>query len=322
MLASLTRHQVLWYLIAIGAGALIGLGLPGASPLAAAAITPCLIALLFVTFLDIPFDAVRDSFTDVRFLGAVALANFLIVPPVVAGLHAVIPLSDELVIPVLIVLLTPCIDYVLVFTRLAGGDHVRLLALTPVLMIVQIILLPVYLWMILGGTGVGAITPGPVITALLVFIIIPLAASVVARGLARRSTLVERSIHAASQFMVILMMVTLAVIAAAQVPLITPHLFDLSGAIAAFVVFALVMTGLGWFMARTMSLPVGTGRALVFTAVTRNSLVMLPIVRAITSDGLGPAAVVAQTFVELVFMLILVRVVPRILPGTVVSENR
>lgn len=120
MLASLTRHQVLWYLIAIGAGALIGLGLPGASPLAAAAITPCLIALLFVTFLDIPFDAVRDSFTDVRFLGAVALANFLIVPPVVAGLHAVIPLSDELVIPVLIVLLTPCIDYVLVFTRLAG----------------------------------------------------------------------------------------------------------------------------------------------------------------------------------------------------------
>lgn len=112
-----------------------------------------------MTFLDIPFDAVRDSFTDVRFLGAVALANFLIVPPVVAGLHAVIPLSDELVIPVLIVLLTPCIDYVLVFTRLAGGDHVRLLALTPVLMIVQIILLPVYLWMILGGTGVGAITP-------------------------------------------------------------------------------------------------------------------------------------------------------------------
>ena len=70
------------------------------------------------------------------------------------------------------------------------------------------------------------------------------------------------------------------------------------------------------------AVPVGTGRALVFTAVTRNSLVMLPIVRAITSDGLGPAAVVAQTFVELVFMLILVRVVPRILPGTVVSENR
>nr|WP_275901844.1 bile acid:sodium symporter [Brevibacterium zhoupengii] len=318
----MNRHQILWYLIAIGAGALIGHGLPGASPAAGAAITPCLIALLFVTFLDIPFDAIRDSFSDLRFLGAVALANFLIVPLVVAGLHAVMPLEDELVIPVLIVLLTPCIDYVLVFTRLAGGDHTRLLALTPVLMIVQIILLPVYLWIILDGTGIGAIAPRPVITALLVFIIIPLAASLVTRGLARRSTLADRSIHAASQSMVMLMMITLAAIAAAQVPLITPHLLDLSGAIAAFLVFALVMTVLGWLMARTLSLPVGTGRALVFTAVTRNSLVMLPIVRAITSDGLGPAAVVAQTIVELVFMLILVRVVPRVLPGTAVSENR
>lgn len=322
MLVSLTKHQVLWYLTAILTGALIGLGLPVAATIATSAITGCLIALLFVTFLDIPFDAVRDSFTDMKFLGAVALANFLIVPLVVAGLHAMMPLDETVVVPVLIVLLTPCIDYVLVFTKLAGGAHARLLALTPVLMLVQIILLPVYLWLILGATTAAAITPRPFITALLIFIILPLTASVAFRLLSRRSAVVHRSVQVVSESMVPLMMLTLAVIAAAQVPLIAPYLSVLGGAIATFVVFAIIMTGLGWILAQVLPVNVGMGRALVFTAVTRNSLVMLPIVRAITADGIGPAAVVAQTIVELVFMLILVRVVPYILPETAVSENR
>ncbi|MCF2588264.1 arsenic resistance protein [Brevibacterium sp. UCMA 11752] len=322
MFASLTRHQVLWYLIAIVAGALIGLGLPVASSIAAAAITPCLIALLFVTFLDIPFDAVRDSFTDMKFLGAAALVNFVLVPFVVAGIYVMMPPAEPFILPVLIVLLTPCIDYVLVFTRLAGGDHVSLLALTPALMLVQIILLPVYLWIILGTTGVGLIAPGPFIAALVIFILLPLGASVLVRLLSRRSTVVDRCVQSVSGSMVPLMMLTLAVIAAAQVPLIASHLWELGGAIATFVVFAVLMTCLGAILARVLPLSVGQGRALVFTAVTRNSLVMLPIVRAITADGIGPSTVVAQTMVELVFMLLLVRLVPRILPDTAVSENR
>ncbi|SMY03293.1 Arsenite efflux pump ArsB, ACR3 family [Brevibacterium sp. 239c] len=322
MLASLARHQVLWYFTAILMGALIGLCLPTAPTIATAAITPCLIALLFVTFLDIPFDAVRDSFSDMKFLGAVALTNFVLVPLFVAGLYAVIPLHETVVVPVLIVLLTPCIDYVLVFTKLAGGAYTRLLALTPVLMLVQIILLPVYLWVTLGDTAAAAITPGPFIAALVIFIIVPLGASIGVRLLSRRSSIVDRSVRVVSESMVPLMMATLAVIAAAQVPLIAPQLSKLGGAIAAFVVFATIMTGFGWVLARTLPLSVGQGRALVFTGVTRNSLVMLPIVRAITADGIGPAAVVAQTMIELVFMLLLVRAVPLILPETVVSENR
>ena len=322
MLTSLTRYQVLWYLIAIVTGALIGLGLPVASSFAAAAITPCLIALLFVTFLDIPFDAVRDSFTDMKFLGAVALVNFLIVPLIVAGLLIILPPAQPIILPVLIVLLTPCIDYVLVFTRLAGGDHVSLLAVTPVLMLVQIILLPVYLWIILGTTAVGLIAPGPFVAALVIFILLPLGSSVVVRLLSRRSTSVDRCVQRVSRSMVPTMMLTLAAIAAAQVPLIASHLSELGGAAATFVVFAIIMTCLGAILARVLPLSVGQGRGLIFTAVTRNSLVMLPIVRAITADGIGPSTVVAQTMVELVFMLLLVRLVPRILPDTAVSENR
>lgn len=322
MRASLTKHQVLWYLTAILTGALIGLGLPLASTIAAAAITPCLIALLFATFLEIPFDAVRASFTDMKFLSAVALANFLFVPFLVAGLHLLIPTDGAVAVAVLIVLLTPCIDYVLVFTRSAGGSHASLLALTPVLMLAQILLLPVYLWFILGDTAGDLITPGPIVAALGIFIILPLGGAFAAHLISRRSNVVERCVRITSESMVLLMMLTLAVIAAAQMPLIAANLRELGAATVTFLVFAIVMTGLGWFLAGALSLSIGQGRALVFTAVTRNSLVMLPIVRTITGDGVGPAAVVAQTLVELVFMVVLVAVVPRILPETVVSENR
>lgn len=40
---------------------------------------------------------------------------------------------------VLFVLLTPCVDYVIVFSRLAGGAHDRLLAATPLLMFLQLL---------------------------------------------------------------------------------------------------------------------------------------------------------------------------------------
>jgi ACR3 family arsenite efflux pump ArsB len=61
----------------------------------------------------------------------------------IAGDHA-------LLVGVLLVLLTPCIDYVIVFTGLAGGASDRVLASAPVLMLAQMLLLPVYLLVFVG----------------------------------------------------------------------------------------------------------------------------------------------------------------------------
>ena len=49
----------------------------------------------------------------------------------------------------------------------------------------------------------------------------------------------------------------------------------------------------------------------MFTAVTRNSLVILPLALALPSGyALAPAVVVTQTLVELMGMVVLTRVVP------------
>ena len=63
------------------------------------------------------------------------------------------------------VLLTPCIDYVIVFTRLAGGSDRRLLAAAPLLMLAQMALLPVYLWLFMGSELADIVEPGPFVEA-------------------------------------------------------------------------------------------------------------------------------------------------------------
>ena len=267
-----------------------------------------------MTFLDVPFERMRQAFAETKFLLAVLGLNFVVVPLVVAGLHRLIPLDASLTVPALIVLLSPCIDYVLVFTKLAGGAHERLLVLTPVLMLAQIVLLPLYLWMILGGSVAESLDPEPFLTALVLFIVLPLLAALLIRVLSRSVRRVHRSASFAADSMVALMMLTLAVIAAAVTPVISGRLRELGLAMTVFVLFAVIMTGLGWAGSRALRLGTADARALIFTGVTRNSLVMLPIVRAITPDGIGPAVVVAQTLVELLVMVILVRCVRLIAP--------
>lgn len=92
-------------------------------------------ALLYATFLQVPFTAVGRAIRGGRFLSAVLVLNFVLVPVVVYGLTRFLPDDRAVLLGVLLVLLTPCVDYVIVFSGLAGGSADRLLAATPLLML-------------------------------------------------------------------------------------------------------------------------------------------------------------------------------------------
>ena len=78
-----------------------------------------------------------------------------------------------------------------------------------------------------------------------------------------------------------------------------------------YIAFLVVMPLLGRFAAGLLRMDVGESRALVFTSVTRNSLVILPLALALPAGyDLVPMVVVTQTLVELTGMVVLTRVVP------------
>lgn len=308
-------HQIALYVAAIAAGAAVGLLVPGIAPALEHAITPVLALLLFATFLGVPVIEVARAFRDLRFLATVLVANFVVVPVLVLGLSRFVVDDPGLLVGVLLVLLTPCIDYVIVFTGLAGGAGARLLAAAPLLMIVQVLLLPVYLWLFAGADVVEVIAIEPFAEAFLVLIVVPLVAASIVQIVARRhraGRVVEGAMSAA---MVPLMMATLAVVVGSQIAAVGAELPSLLRVLPLYVVFVVLAAVIGRAAAAVARLDVPSTRAVVFSTVTRNSLVVLPLALALPPAlGIAPLAVVAQTLVELVAMVVLVRLVPRFVP--------
>ncbi|MFD6054476.1 arsenic resistance protein [Agromyces sp. NPDC060279] len=317
------RHQLALAIAAILGGAAIGLTAPAVAPALSSATNPVLALLLFATFLGVPIDGVGRALRDARFLGTVLLVNFVAVPLLVFGLSRLVADDRGLLLGVLLVLLTPCVDYVIVFTGLAGGARDRLLAATPLLMVLQLVLLPGFLWLFAGADALALLDPWPFLEAFLVIIVVPLAAAVLVQALARRyrtARALERGLAGA---MTPLLMLTLAVVVGSQIAAVGAEAVAVARLVPLSLGFAAVMVGVGILAGRMARLDVPRTRAVVFSGVTRNSLVVLPLALALPASlAIAPLAVVTQTLVELVCLLVLVRLVPRLVPAGVAPLSR
>ncbi|MCQ9708750.1 MULTISPECIES: bile acid:sodium symporter [Streptomyces] len=309
-------HQVAVYVGAMVAGALVGWAAPRIAPGLEHAVNPVLGALLFVTFLQVPAAELFRSLRDGRFLAAVLVVNFLVVPLVVAAVFVLLPADQAVRIGVLLVLLCPCVDYVIVFSGLAGGSSRRLLAATPLLLVAQMVLLPGFLYLFMGAELAEVVDVGPFVEAFLVLIVIPLALAWTVQGWAARRPAGRRAADAAGTAMVPLMAATLLAVVASQVPRIGDSLGDVAAVVPFYAAFLVIMALAGRAVARLFRLPSPAGRAVVFSGATRNSLVVLPLALALPDRfAAAGAVVVTQTLVEVVGMVVYVRVVPRLVPA-------
>ena len=315
MVDRLEKHQIAVYLGAIAAGLLTGSLVPSAGPGLERAINPVLGALLYVTFLQVPARELVRSLRAGRFLAAVLTVNFAVVPLVVAALLPLLPADRAVRLGVLLVLLCPCVDYVIVFSGLAGAARGQLLAVTPVLLLVQMLALPLFLLLFLGRGLADVVEVGPFVTAFVGLIVIPLALAWTTQVWAARRPAGHRFAAGPGAAMVPLMAATLFAVVGSQVPKL-----DTAGpvlrVVPVYVVFLVVMAFAGVAVARAFRLRVGPARAVVFTGATRNSLVVLPLALALPSSlGVAAVVVVTQTMVEVLGLLVYVRVVPRLVPA-------
>ncbi len=311
----LERHQVWVYLAALVAGVALGLVLPGAAGCLEASLWPLLGVLILVTFTQVPLIHLPEAFRDRRFMGAMLAGNFAVVPLIVAGLLPFLPDDPAVRLGVLMVLLVPCTDWSITFTHLAGGDTGRAIAAAPVHLILQMALLPVYLWLFMGQAFLEIFAAGPIATVFLTLIALPLAAAwALERWVAVRPGR-EGLIARLGWFPVPLLALVVLLIAASQVQTVAaalPVLPQLAGVFAGFLLLALMA---GLWLARGLGLPPRSGRALVFSLGTRNSFVVLPLALALPPEWrLATVVIVVQSLVELIGVLFYLRLVPRLLP--------
>lgn len=312
---TMERRQIGLYLLAIVAGGVFGWLVPSASEKLEHWINPVLGLLLYATFLGIPFAAIGRAVRDLRFMGATVTLNFVFVPLIVFGLSRFIAGDQALLVGVLLVLLTPCIDYVIVFSGLAGASSDRLLAAAPILMLAQMVALPAYLLIFIGPEVVSAVDPEPFVEALVILIIIPLVMAAMTQKLAASSRVGRTVMVTVESLMVPLMMSTLAIVVGSQIVGVGEDAASLWAVVPIYVTFLIVMVPVGLATSRIFRLDTGSTRAAVFSGATRNSLVVLPLALALPEPfTLVALVVVTQTLVELVGMVVYVKVIPRIVP--------
>lgn len=308
----LERHQVPLYFLAIASAGAIALLVPGTVALEVA-ISPALAVMLFATFLQVPLAELGRGFTRGRFLAALMLANFLVVPGLVALLAVFLPADPMVKFGVLLVLLAPCIDYVVTFSRIGRADGGLMLAATPALLVVQMLLLPVWLRVFLGDAAGGLVQAGPFLHAFAWLIALPLAAAAAVQRWASRGEAGSRAVAGLRLLAVPATTLVLFVVVAAVLPKLGAAAGIAMQVAPLYVAFAAVAPLLGWAVARAARLDAPAGRAVAFSAGTRNSLVVLPLAFAVPGAvPVLPAVIVTQTMVELVASVAYMRLIPKL----------
>lgn len=308
---SLERHQAWIYLFAIGLGLVAGSDIHAGAERLEAALWPVLGLLLFVTFTQVPLIHLPAALRDRRFMAAVLGGNFIAIPLIVAGLIWSLPNDPVLRLGVLLVLLVPCTDWYITFTLLSGGDTGRAIAVTPLNLLVQIVLLPVYLWLFMGDSFREIFTAGPIVMVFVTLILLPLIAAFQMERWAVRSPARLQAVSRLVWAPVPLLALVVFLIAASQMQTVMGAGPILASATVVFVAFLIAALALGLFLSKALALPPSSTRALVFSLATRNSFVVLPLALALPAEWqMATVVIVYQSLVELFGILMLLWLLP------------
>ena len=310
----LEENQIWTYVVALALGAGLGFGYPTFGESLVFLISPVLAIMLYGMFTQIPFLHLREAFANRRFTAALLVVNFIVVPLLVWFLSILLPQEPPLLLGVFLVLLTPCIDYVIVFTHLGRGNARLVLASTPLLLLAQMLLLPLYLWLFMGEAAAQIMSAGPFIEALFLLIVVPLGLALATEFWAKRQRRGVILLEGTAWLPVPFMAFTLLLVVASQIGRIEQYLPIVIQAVPVYIAFMVIVPFLARLTACAFRLDTQAGRGLIFSAGTRNSLIVLPLALALP-DGWGvvPAVIVTQTMVELVGELFYIRLVPSVI---------
>jgi ACR3 family arsenite efflux pump ArsB len=145
------KLQSLLVLLAVGGGLALG-QVPWLAERAGVLIIPFLMVMLVGVFLHVPLRGLGRAFQNLRFTGLSLGINFLWTPLFGWLLGALFLRGQpDLWVGLLMLLVTPCTDWYLIFTQLARGDVRLATALLPWHLVLQLLLLPLYLLLFAGA---------------------------------------------------------------------------------------------------------------------------------------------------------------------------
>lgn len=144
----LNKLHTLVILVAVLLGLLLA-QIPFVAVHAASLIIPFLMLMLYGLFLAMPLQGLKQGFLYKRFVTINLLVNFVWTPLLAFFLgHLFLSELQTLWIGFVMLMVTPCTDWYIIFTGIAKGNTVL-----PLNLLLQVVLLPVYLLLLFNETG-------------------------------------------------------------------------------------------------------------------------------------------------------------------------
>lgn len=284
------------YTVIIFLAVVIGIGLGQVELIrdnAESFIVPLLVAMLYITFLQIPVEEIKKAFKNIKFTYTTVIINF-VWTPILAWLLAIIFLGDNpaLYIGFIMLMVTPCTDWYLIFTGIAKGNVALSTAILPLNLILQVILLPIYL-LIFGGTT-GVIELSFLVESILIVLFIPLVLAFLTKMVLRyKQQLRENLLSKLSVLPIIFLSFAIVAMFALQGQLLLDNLDLMWQITIPILLFFIVNFFVGRKVGQFMRFPSSDGVSLSLTTLARNS----PIALAIAMTAFPDQPLIALTLV-------------------------
>ncbi|MDR3115268.1 MAG: arsenic resistance protein, partial [Treponema sp.] len=232
-----------------------------------------LMTLLFFIFFGIDLKDMAKSFTNLKFSLSAVIINF-VWNPVFAFLLAKIFFPEHLSsqIGFMMLMVTPCTDWYLIFTGLSKGNVILGSSMLPLNLVLQIILLPVYLFVFMGKRV--SFDLNILMQSVLFVLFIPLLSASLIKGMMRKINLesyVGTILDKRDAIQLTLLCFAIISMFASQGSVLLANLIIFIKLLFPVMLFFIINFFLSLFVGKTLPLSFQNTIALLFTTSARNS---------------------------------------------------
>lgn len=240
-------------------------------------ILPLLIIMLYLTFLQIPLKDIKRSFLNRKFT-LISIGMNFILTPLLAWLLAVTFLDDNqaLWLGFIMLMVTPCTDWYIIFTGLAKGNVALSTSILPLNLILQLVLLPFYLYLFSGTVGV--VDFSLIVESVLLVLFLPFVAAFITRSyILKKKVREEKLLEKISSLPVVFLGMAIIAMFAAQGKLLLGNLGLLLQLLIPIIGFFIINFIMGRIIGRIFNLNKANTVSLNLTTLARNSPIALAI---------------------------------------------
>lgn len=264
--------------------------------------------MIYGLFLEVPLKDIKKSFKNIKFTSTSLIINFIWTPLFGYFLgNLFLNGNIDIFIGFFMLILTPCTDWYLVFTKMAKGDLNLSLSILPINLILQLILLPIYL--IIFFSSNNTINHTDLAYSLLIVIVIPFVLAQLSKLILNRE-MSEKLTGFFSKYQIIFLALAVFAIFNSQGKLLFDNLNTVLTIFIPLMVFFAINTIIDLLLSQQINFTYEEYASLTMTTLARNSPLALAIaINSFPGRELIAIALVIGPLIELPVLYIVSRFV-------------